>query len=247
MGRSPVLLAALLVILAHAPAASAAGFDVRWTSCAADGGTSNQNFRVRHRCRNAHDGDLVQARPAHHGVSSSRPCSTSSSRATRPCRHGGRSSTATSSDYRRIATIDPSAVACADWSAGLGAAVVSNMNQRRQHRPSRHRSAPPVLRARRRGRGGREPRGESGRTSCSTSCSDHTTTVDPGSCAGCSARVHRLELDPTSWTPRSLRSCWAHPRCRAATSRPGREGAGANCAAVPARKTTWGAVKSLYR
>ncbi len=35
---SPALLAMLAALALHAPSATAAGFDLRWTACAADGG-----------------------------------------------------------------------------------------------------------------------------------------------------------------------------------------------------------------
>jgi hypothetical protein len=77
--------------------------------------------------------------------------------------------------------------------------------------------------------------------------SSHTTGADPPTCSGCLTPVclvfnELLLTQPVGFGDHSLTTA----------STPGKnmvtwQGAGANCALVPARRTSWGQVKSLYR
>ena len=102
------------------------------------------------------------------------------------------------------ATIDPSAVACADWSAGLGAAVVSNMNHDGSIAPADTASHRRYF----------VLGGVDAVDAVSLAANqeyflfnvvlDHTTTVDPGSCAGCAVPacivLNSIRLMDTSFT-----------------------------------------------
>jgi hypothetical protein len=76
----------------------------------------------------------------------------------------------------------------------------------------------------------------------------NSSTVDPGACAGCTVPVcivlNSITLRNLSFQELASLSAPVTPGSNFATWQ---GGTGANCSAVPAKKTTWGAVKSLYR
>ena len=248
-GASPALLAALtsLATLAlHSSTATAAGFDLRWDACAADAGVSNQAFAC-----DTDDG-------SHTMIASFRldqPITgmflfeavidiiVADSQPVPPwweifdCHFFG---------LQANSTIDPLAVNCADFGGGLGASVVSTMNHDGSIAPADTASHRRVIVV-----GGVDPPGVNLAANQEyfvfNLVLDHTTTMDPGSCAGCTQPVcivlNSIRITNSAFSVTTLGA----PQVPGGNFATWQGGVGANCQAVPVRRATWGAIKSLYR
>ena len=244
--RLATLLATLLVFVLHLPPATAAGFDLRWDACAADAGVANKNFAC-----DTDDGthtmvasfildqpitglfaadvvlDLIvagnQPVPAWWDFNDCRLFALSAD-----------------------ATFNPASVNCSDWYGGQGGAAMSSYTSAgtiaaadsASHRRMTVISGvnPPV---------NLSPGQD---YFLFNLVLVHSATVDPGACAGCTVPVcivlNSIRFLNSSFQELASMSSPATPGSNFATWQ---GGAGANCLAVPARRTTWGAVKSLYR
>lgn len=242
------LLATLLATLTlSTTTANAAGFDLRWTSCAADGGTSNQSFAcdtdagtntmvASFKLDQPITGFFLFEAVLDFIVAGNQPV---------PawweildgCHFLG---------LQADATIDPGAVNCADWGAGQGSAVLSNQNHDGSIAPADTASHRRIFVL-----GGINPPGPdlvaNQEYFLFNLVLDHTTTVDPDACAGCTQPVcivlNSIRLTGGTFLPTTLGSAQAAGGNFATWQ----GGSGANCTAVPSRRATWGAVKSLYR
>ncbi len=240
---------ALLIALAlMAPAARAAGFDLRWDACPGDGGVSNRNFacdteagmntlvasfRLDQPINSVAliEGvlDLIVANgqpvPAWWDFISCRPGSLNAD-----------------------ATIYATAAACADWSPGTGFAGVIGYD----------------------GSGSIAPGDQASHRRIKVACThdvpqpnlaasqdyflfnvqiDNFLTIDTGGgeCAGCSLPacivLNSLRFLNTSFQVTLLET----PNSAGSNFATWQGGSGANCMSVPVKQATWGAIKSLYR
>ncbi len=241
---SPALLAMLSVFVLSVPSAMAAGFDLRWNACAADGGVSNRDF--------ACDTDVG----THTAVASilDQPITgmvffeavldfiVAGNQTVPPwweffdCRIGSLSADA---------TIGPGAVACADWSAASGVAGIIGFSHEGSIAPADTASHRRIVVA-----GGVNPPGVDLAANQDyflfNVVIDNFSTTDPGGCAGCtmpvcvvlnSIRILNVSSSVTQLTAAQV------PGSNFATWQ---GGSGANCTAVPVKRSTWGAVKALY-
>lgn len=244
--RLTLLAASLTCLTLHPSPAAAGGFDLRWDACGADGGVANKAFAC-----DTDDGsqkmvaafrldqpitgmfmaevvlDLIvagnQPVPAWWDINDCRLFALSAD-----------------------ATHDPAAVNCADWSGGLGAGVMSGYTSGGTIAPgdsASHRRMTVIC--------GVSP------TVNLAANQDYflfnlilvnTGTLDPGSCAGCAVPVC-IVLNSIRFVDSSFQqiTTLAEPLSPGANYATWQGGAGADCLSVPARRTTWGAVKSLYR
>lgn len=244
---SLALLATLTAITLYASSASAAGFDLRWTACAADGGVSNQSFACD---TDAGTNTMVASFKLDQPITGMfffeavLDIIVANNQTVPPwwdilngCHFFG---------LQADATIDPGAVNCADFGAGQGAAVLSNINHDGTIAPADTASHRRIFVV-----GGVDPPGVNLAANQEyfvfNLVLDHTTTMDPGSCAGCALPVcivlNSIRLMDTAFTPVVLGSA----QVAGSNFATWQGGSGANCSAVPARRATWGAVKSLYR
>ncbi len=246
---SPAVLATLATLAAlaiHAPSANAAGFDLRWNACAADAGVSNRNF--------ACDTDVG----THTLVASfmlDQPISdlvfidavidfiVADNQPVPPwwenfgCRFFSISANA---------TIDPSAVNCTDWSGGVGVGALIGFNHEGSIAPADTASHRRIIVA-----AGADPPGVNVNANQEyflfNLVIDNALTTDPGGCAGCSQPVcivlNSLRFLNNSAAVTQL----ATPNVAGGNFATWQGGSGANCTAVPARRSTWGQVKALYR
>jgi len=245
-GASPALLATLLAFLLHTPTATAAGFDLRWDACAADAGVANKDFAC-----DTDDGthtmvasfildqpltglfaaetvlDLIvagsQPVPAWWDINDCRLFALSAN-----------------------ADFDPASVNCSDWYGGLGGAAMSGYTSAgtiAAGDSASHRRMTVI--------GGVSPAvnlNPAQNYFLFNLVLVNSSTVDPGACGGCDVPVC-IVLNSI----RFLNSTFQDLTSLTAPVTPGSNfatwqgGTGANCLSVPARQTTWGAVKSLYR
>lgn len=256
MGRrkvSPALFAALFAAFAslclQAPAASAAGFDLRWNACAADGGAANRSFAcdtdegtntlvASFRLDQPITGmvffdavlDLIVANdqvvPPWWGLWEFSDC-----------RVG-----ALFGDV----TIDPAAVNCADWSGGTGDGGVTGYNSDGSIAPGDAASHRRILVAGIVNTPGVDLAANQDYFLFNVHISNSSTTGEFG-CAGCSLPVcivlNSIRLSTVSAGVTTL----ATPTSPGNNFATWQGGSGADCMAVPTRQATWGAVKSLYR
>jgi hypothetical protein len=230
-----------------APSANAAGFDLRWNACGADGGVANQSFAC-----DTDDGthtmvasfmldqpisgmflfeavlDLIvagdQPVPAWWDNNDCRMFAISAD-----------------------ANYDPSSVNCDDWSGGTGAAVMSGYHSGGTIAPgdtASHRRMTLI--------GGVNPPGVALAADQEYFLFNvvvtHSSTLDPDACAGCDVPVC-IVLNSIRFANVSAQTLTTLTTALSAGSNfaTWQGGSGANCMAVPAKRTTWGAVKSLYR
>ena len=246
-GASPALLAPLLALTLFTTTAFAAGFDLRWDACAADAGVSNKNFAC-----DTDDGThtMVASYTLDQPISGFFYFE-----AVVDLIVAGSQPVPAWWDFNNCrlfamnadATYDPSAVNCADWPGGGGAAVSSGY-----HSGGSISSADSASHRRMIVIGGVDPP-----VVLLTANQDYflfnlvlvnNFTLDPGSCAGCTVPVcivlNSIRFLDTSLQPLTTLTAPTLPGTNFATWQ---GGSGANCSAVPTRRATWGAVKSLYR
>ena len=242
-----VLFASLAALMMSASHVHAAGFDLRWDACGADGGVANKTFAC-----DTDDGsqtmvasfmvdqpitglflfeavlDLIvanhQAVPAWWDNNNCRMFAVSAD-----------------------ANYDPASVNCADWSGGLGAAVMSGYHSGGTIAvgdTASHRRMTLI--------GGVNPPGvnlvANQEYFLFNVVVTNSSTTDPGGCAGCNVPVcivlNSIRLANTSAQTLVTLTTPLSPGVNFATWQ---GGTGADCMAVPVKRTTWAAVKGLYR
>lgn len=246
MRRWNVSLAVLATLALHAPSAHAAGFDLRWDACAADAGVSNRNF--------ACDTDFG----SHTLVASfklDQPISelffvdavldfiVADNQTVPPwweifdCRFGG---------VFGDATIDPSAVNCTDWSGGVGGGGLIGFNHEGSIAPADTASHRRMIVA-----VGANPPGVNVNANQDyflfNLIIDNVSTTDPGGCAGCSQPVCIVLNSLRFLNTLNSVTVLGAPNVAGSNFATWQGGNGANCTAVPAKRSTWGQVKALYR
>lgn len=246
-GITPVLLATLLVFVLHTPTATASGFDLRWDACAADAGVANKNFAC-----DTDDGShtmvasFMLAQPIT-GLFFAEAVIDLIVAGNQPVPAWWDFNDCRLFALSADATPDPAAVNCGDWSGGTGAAVMSSYT-------SAGTIAPGDSASHRRGTviAGVNPPGVNVAANTDYFLFNlvlvNSGTLDPGGCAGCSVPVcivlNSIRFADTAFQEITTLSAPTAPGSNFATWQ---GGAGANCLSVPAKRTTWGAVKSLYR
>ena len=237
------VLAALVLTTSHV---HAAGFDLRWNSCAADGGVSNQDFACdtdegTHKMVAAFT--LAQPLTNMFRFDAVIDIIVADHAVVPPlweifgCHSFG---------LQADATADPLAVNCDDFGAGAGAAVISTMNSDGTIAPADAASHRRILAV-----GGVNPPGVTLDADQEyflfNLVLDHTSTTGPEACAGCSMPVCIVlnEIRLTTTTPSETTLTEAStPGLNFATWQ---QGTGADCMAVPVKHTTWSRVKGMYR
>ena len=249
-GASPVLLASLLasylVLVLHTPAATAAGFDLRWDACAADGGVANKDFACdtdagSHRLVGSFLLDQPLADVAFIEVTLDFIVANDQ---VVPvwweffdCRLGMLSGNS---------TWDPSSVNCDDWSLGTGLGGLAGFSHEGSIAPADTASHRRIIFA----AGAPSPYPDLDANQdyflLNLDISDFYTT-QPGGCAGCTVPVCIVLNSISLMNSTSQFTVLEGPQVPGGNFATWQGGSGASCAAVPAKRTTWGAVKSLYR
>jgi hypothetical protein len=247
--KSTPALLALAVLAFSATRAEAAGFDLAWNACAADGGVSNRDFAC-----DTDDG-------VHMLVVS---CQLDQSLSTVVVVEGVLDLIVANGqpvpdwwDYNncRVAslnadvTIDPAAVNCTDWSAGTafggilgydetGSIALGDMASHRRIKVACTNPPP----------GGSVTANDN--HFIFNVIIDNFSTVDMGggNCPGCTLPVCIVlnSLRFTTFSPTTVIDVTT-ARVPGSNFATWQGGAGANCANVPVKQATWGAVKALYR
>jgi hypothetical protein len=245
-GAAPVLLATLLVFVLHASTAVAAGFDLNWDACAADGRVSNKDFAC-----DTDDGShtmvasFVLDQPLT-GLFLAEAVLDLIVAGNQPVPEWW-----DINDCRMFAlyadvTYNPASVNCDDWPGGLDGAAMSGYTSAGTIAPgdsASHRRMTVI----------------GGASAPVDLVADqdyfvfnlvlgNSSTVDPGACAGCTVPVcivlNSITLRTMTFQELATLTTPVTPGGNFVTWQ---GGTGANCLAVPAKRTTWGAVKSLYR
>ena len=245
-GASPVLLATLLALVLHTPIATAAGFDLRWNACAADNGVANKDFAC-----DTDDGShtvvasFILDQPLT-GVFLAEAVLDLIVAGNQPVPAWWDINDCRQFALYADANYDPGSVNCDDWPGGLNGAAMSGYTSAGTIAPgdsASHRRMTVI----------------GGVSSPVSLDADqdyfvfnlvlmNSSTVDPGACAGCTVPVcivlNSITLRSLSFQELATLSTPVTPGGNFATWQ---GGTGANCLSVPARRTTWSAVKSLYR
>lgn len=244
---SVLALATVLVIgptLFTAPA-SAAGFEFRWNQCAADGGVSNLNFACNDDVSThtvVASFTLGQAVPQVIQVQAVVDFIVADGQPVPPWwDFAGCHASALDAD----ADIDPAAVNCADWSGATGVAVVTSFNQdgnialgnAASHRRIEVTGAVPAP--------VNLPANQA--FFLFNLDFDSINTTGPSGCAGCNVPVcivlNSIRFLSTATGVTTL----ANASTAGSNFATWQGGAGANCQAVPVRRSTWARVKEQFR
>ncbi len=243
---SSALLTTLVALALYSSSSSAAGFDLRWDACAADGGVSNKNFAC-----DTDDGEHTMVA----SFTLDQPITgLFYVEAVLDLIVAGSQPVPVWWDFNNCrlfamtadANYDPAAVNCSDWSGGLGAGVMSGYHSGgsiASGDSASHRRMTVIC--------GVDP-------SVNVSQNQdyflfnlvlvNSYTVDPGACAGCTVPVC-IVLNSIRFFDATFQNITtlATPVAPGSNYAVWQGGVGANCSAVPAKKATWAAVKSLYR
>jgi len=246
---SPALLVVLAALALPTSHAAAAGFDLRWDACAADGGVANHDF--------ACDGNVGQHTMV---VSFKLDQSITDVYVVEAILDLIVAGSAPVPDWwdfngcRNAAmfpepTIPPGAAACVEWSPGNAFAGLTSYDNTGTIAPADQASH---MRMHVTCVVGGEPLADLAANQEYFLCNlniDNYSTVDEGAgnCAGCSIPVCIVlnSLRFTSITPSITDLTVA--TSAGSNFATWQQGTGANCSAVPVRRSTWARVKGLYR
>ncbi len=246
---SPVLLAVLACFTAlslGAPRASAEGFDLRWNSCASDGGAANENFACD---TDAGTHLLVGSFQLDQPITGlvfvevvldfivADHLTVSPWWEFFDCHAGA---------LYADAAIYPSASNCSDWSGGSGVGGLIGWNHGGSIAPADTASHRRIVVAAAVDVPGVNLAANTDYFLFTVNI-DNINTTDPGSCAGCTQPVcvvlNSMRFTTTAAQVTTLTSA----RVAGGNFATWQGGAGASCASVPVKRATWGAVKALYR
>lgn len=239
-------LCVIAMIVVGSSAHAAPGVNMRWTSCFGDGGAFNRNFACNTNTgTNTLVGSFVLGQPVAPVSSNEMVIDLAASSPTLPSWWAFRNSgTCRQSSLSINSVANPSWVACVDWANEMAGIAVATYTIG-FHGPATTRvtmvSAPPAP----------YPSLVAGQEYFSFNLNiNNQKTVGTGACAGCTvpicARLASIKL-VTPTTPVNDVLLSGPTNGTDSDFVTWQNGAAACLAATPARRETWGAVKSLYR
>ncbi len=240
------VLAAIAALSLAAPRVSAEGFDLRWNSCASDGGAANENFACD---TDAGTHVLVGSFQLDQPITGLvfvevvLDFIVADHQTVPPwweffdCHVASLSADA---------AINPSATNCSDWSGGNGIGAIYGFNHEGSIAPADTASHRRVMVAAAADVPGVNLAANTDYFLFNLNI-DNFSTTDPGGCAGCAQPVC-VVLNSLRFTTASAQvTTMTNARVAGSNFATWQGGSGASCASVPVKRATWGAVKARYR